>query len=180
MRHPSMLDRAADRVMDLDSAAWGDERERAVFTESSSFGLTTALYAGYLGAVIASLFGLILLPVALLLVVNLPAAAATWYAKRRNVNLRDLAEKAGARSTMLNGVFFSVAMAATCAALAYTVFTGHSVLPTPSLAGLSEVAFFRGLAQGAVVGGMIGALAALVGSVFSYRRANRQRRSGNR
>ena len=35
-RNRDVLDRAADRVMDLDSPAWGDERERAVFMESSS------------------------------------------------------------------------------------------------------------------------------------------------
>lgn len=179
-RNRDVLDRAADRVMDLDSPAWGDERERAVFMESSSFGLTTGLYAGHLGAVIASLFGLVLLPVTLLLLANLPAVATIWYAKRRNVDLQKLAEDAGARSTMLNALFFGIAMVVTCAALAYTVFTGHSVLPTPSLAAAWDVGFFRGLAQGAVVGGTLGALAAMVGAVLSYRRASRQRRAGNR
>ena len=63
-RRRNVLDRVAERVMDLDSPAYGDERERAVFMESNSFGLTSGFYVGLLGAVVASIFGLVLLPAA--------------------------------------------------------------------------------------------------------------------
>lgn len=55
-RRESRLDRMAERVMDLDSPAYGDERERALFMESCAFGLTTGLFLGFLSALGAALF----------------------------------------------------------------------------------------------------------------------------
>lgn len=179
-RKRNVLDRAAERVMDLDSPAYGDERERAVFMESSSFGLTTGLYLGVLGAVVASIFGLVLLPVALLVMTILPSAAAMWYAKRRGVNPQELAENAGARSTMVGIVVYGAAMVLTFAAMSYTVFAGQPVLPAPSLEVVPGEGFVGGMAQGAVIGGVLGGGAAIVGGVVSFRRANRQRQIRHR
>ena len=172
---PNKLDRVAERIMDLDSPAYGDERERAVFMEASSFGLTTALYAGLMSAFVASVFGFLLLPVVLLVVTLLPSGAAVWYARRRDVNVQKLAENAGARSTMVSTVVFGVMMVLTFAAMAYTVFAGQPLLPTPQLDVTPGEGFFGGMAQGAVVGGMIGGLVAIIGSLFSFRRAHRLR-----
>ncbi|WP_105030443.1 hypothetical protein [Arthrobacter ruber] len=172
---PTLLDRVAERIMDLDSPAYGDERERAVFMESSSFGLTTGLYAGLVGALVASIFGAVLLPVVLLAVTILPSAAATWYAKRRDVHPRKLAENAGARSTMVGIVVFGAVMALTFAAMTYTVLTGAPLVPAPRLDVTPGEGFLGGMAQGAVVGGIIGGLAAIVGGMLSFRRARRHR-----
>ena len=172
-RRPSMLDRVAGRMMDLDSPAYGDERERAVFMEASSFGLTTGLYTGLLSALAAAVFGFMLLPVILLVVTILPAAAALWYARRRNVDVQKLAENAGARSTMVSIVVFGAMMVLTFAAMTYTVFTGHPLLPAPRLEVTPGEGFFGGMAQGAVIGGMIGGFAAIVGGILSFRRAHR-------
>lgn len=174
-RRRNVLDRMADRVMDLESPAYGDERERSVVMESSTFGVTAGLYVGLAGALVASLVGLVLLPVALLVMTVLPSAAAFWYARGRGVNLHELAENAGARSTMLGIAVSGAAMVLTFAAMAYTVFAGESLLPAPSLEVTPGEGFVGGLAQGAVVGGMIGGLAAIVGGVHSFRRANRRR-----
>lgn len=173
-RRRNVLDRVAEQVMDLDSPAYGDERERAVFMESSTFGLTTGLYVGVFAAVIASVFGLVLLPVALLVMTILPWAAALWYARRRGVNLQELAESAGARSTMVSILVHGTAMVLTFAAMAYTVFMGQPVLPAPSIEVIPGEGFLGGMAQGAVVGGMLGGLAAIVAGVLSFRRANRR------
>lgn len=170
---PSMLDRVAGRMMDLDSPAYGDERERAVFMEASSFGLTIGLYAGLLSALVASVFGFVLLPVVLLVVTILPAAAAVWYARRREVDVTKLAENAGARSTMVTIVVFGAVMVLTFAAMTYTVFTGLPLLPAPRLEVTPGEGFFGGMAQGAVIGGMIGGLAAIIGGILSFRRAHR-------
>ena len=174
-RRPSMLDRVAGRLMDLDSPAYGDERERAVFMEASSFGLTTGLYTGLLSALAAAVFGFMLLPVILLVVTILPAAAALWYARRRNVDVQKLAENAGARSTMVSIVVFGAMMVLTFAAMTYTVLTGAPLVPAPRLDVTPGEGFLGGMAQGAVVGGIIGGLAAIVGGMLSFRRARRHR-----
>jgi len=179
-RRRTALDRMAERIMDLDSPAYGDERERAVFMESSSFGLTTGLYVGLLGAVVASMFGLVLLPVALLIVTVIPAFATLWYARQRGVDLQELAENAGARSTMIGLVAYSAAMVVAFAAMTYTVFTGEPVLHAPSLEVTPGEGLLGGMAQGAVVGGMLGGLAAIVGGIHSYRQVNRRRQTPDR
>ncbi|PPB50362.1 hypothetical protein C4K88_00090 [Arthrobacter pityocampae] len=177
---PNKLDRVAERIMDLDSPAYGDERERAVFMEASTFGLTTALYAGLVSAFLASVFGFLLLPVVLLVVTLLPSGAAVWYARRRNVNVQMLAETAGARSTMVSTVVFGAMMTLTFAAMAYTIFAGQPLLTISRIEVTPGEGFFGGMAQGAVVGGMIGGLAAIIGSLLSFRRANRLREARDR
>ncbi len=169
------LDRMAERVMDLDSPAYGDERERALILESSSFGMVTGLYVGFLGAFLASLFGLLLLPVVLLVMTTLPAAAASWYAKRRGIDLQRMAESAGARSSMMHVLGYGTVTMLTSAALAYTVFTGEPLIEPPSPDPASGEGFLGGMVQGAVVGGFLGALAATVGGVHGMRRAKRRR-----
>lgn len=179
-RRRNVLDRMAERVMDLDSPAYGDERERAVFMESSSFGLSVGIYAGLLGAVVAAVLGLLLLPVVLLATAILPSCAALWYAKRRGVDVQKLAENAGARSMMVNAVVLGAAMVLAFAAMSWTVFTGQPVLPAPSLQVTPGEGFFGGAAQGGLVGGMLGGLAAIVGGVLSYRQTNRRRGQSRR
>ena len=169
----NVLDRMTDRVMDLKSPAYGDERERAVFMESSNFGLTIGLYAGLVGALVASVFGLLLLPVLLLVMTILPAAATHWYARRRGVNLQALADNSGARSTMIHIVATCAVTSLTFAGMAYTVFAGQALLPFPTVDVTSGEGVLGGMAQGAVVGGTLGGLAGIVGAVYGYRKANR-------
>lgn len=184
MRRRNMLDRMAERVMDLDSPAYGDERERVVFMEANSFGLTIGLYLGFLGAAVASLFGLVLLPVALLVMAYCPSMVAAWYATRRGVDFKKVVEDATARSAtdarslMITTVTLGATTVLTFAAMAYTVFTGQPVLPTPSL-GVTPGegilgATVRGAIIGAMIGAMLGGLAAIVGSVRDFRRTRRQ------
>jgi hypothetical protein len=173
-RDKTALDRMADRVMDLDSRAYGDERERAVFMESSSFGLTTALYLGLFGAIVSAVLGLVLVPVLLLAMVILPGAAAAWYARRRGVDLQQLAENAGERSTMIALVSFGAGTVLTFGAMSYSVISGDPLLSPPSIDVTFGDGFAGGAAQGALVGGMIGGLAAVAGVVHSYRRASRR------
>lgn len=172
----NVLDRMTDRVMDLKSPAYGDERERAVFMESSSFGLSIGLYAGLFGAMVSAVFGLVLLPVALLVMTILPAAATHWYARRRGVNLQSLADNSGARSTLIHIVVTCTAMSLTFAAMAYTVFAGQGLVPLPSLDVTPGEGFLGGMAEGAAVGGIIGGLAGVAGAVYGYRKANRAER----
>ena len=120
---------------------------------SSSLWMTTGLYAA-VGAVVASAFGLVLMAPVLLVMVLLPPVAAMWYAKRRGVSLSELTENSGARSTMISIVVYGAAMMLTFAAMAYTGYMGHSILPVPSLEvtpGEDSWLEF----QGAVIGWMV-------------------------
>ncbi|WP_228529086.1 hypothetical protein [Arthrobacter gandavensis] len=169
----SRLDRAAEKIMDWESPAYGDERERSVFMESNAFGLTVGLYSGLLGAVIAAGFGLFLLPTALLVLTGVvPSLAAVWYARRHGVNPRQLADNAGARFTMVGIVVFGIGMVLVFAAMAYAVFTGHPLINPLRFTLTPGEGFVGGMAQGAVVGGMIGGAAAVAGGISGYRRAN--------
>ncbi|MBG6226508.1 hypothetical protein IWX63_003107 [Arthrobacter sp. CAN_A2] len=94
--------------------------------------------------------------------------------------MQKLAENAGARSTMVSTVVFGVMMTLTFAAMTYTVFTGQPLLTLPRIEVTPGEGFFGGMAQGAVVGGMIGGLATIVGSLLSFMRANRRREMRNR
>ena len=171
----SVFDRLSDRVMNLDSPAYGDERERTVYMEASSFGLAIGLYAGLAGAVVSAAFGLFLLPTVLLGLTILPAAATQWYARRRGVHLNALAEESGARSTLVTMVVVCALMALAFAAMTYTVFAGQPLLPFPSFSVTPGDGLLGGAAQGAVVGGMVGAVAGIIGSILSYRKANRRK-----
>lgn len=173
-RSDNLFDRMSDRVMDLDSPTYGDERERSVYMESSSFGLTIGLYTGLFGAVIASLFGLMLLPVGLLIMTILPWAATHWYARRRGVNINALAGNSGARSTLIGFVVSGAGMALAFAGMAYTVFAGQSLLPGPSLEVIPGEGFFGGFIEGAVVGGILGGFITVIGGVYSYRKAKQR------
>ncbi|MDX2358939.1 hypothetical protein [Dietzia sp. PP-33] len=170
-----VFDRLSDRVMNLDSPAYGDERERTVSMEASSFGLTIGLYAGLAGAVVSAAFGLILLPTVLLALTILPAAAAQWYARRRGVHLNALAEESGAKSTLITMVAVCALIALTFAAMTYTVFTSQPLLPLPSFTVTPGDGLLGGAAQGAVVGGIVGAVAGIIGSILSYRKAHRRK-----
>lgn len=176
----SALDRVASGVMDLESPAYGDERERAVFMEAGHFGLTIGLYLGLLVAMVAAAFGLILLPVVLVFVTVLPSAATHWYARRRGVHLNALAEKSGARSTLISIVATCSVMMLTFAAMAYTVFAGQPLIPLPSIEVTPGEGFFGGMAEGATIGGILGGLAGVVGAIFAYRKANRDVADGDR
>ena len=74
---------------------------------------------------------------------------------------------------MVSIVVFGAMMVLTFAAMTYTVFTGHPLLPAPRLEVTPGEGFFGGMAQGAVIGGMIGGFAAIVGGILSFRRAHR-------
>lgn len=170
-RHVS--DRMANQVMDLDSPAYGDERERAVFMESSAFGMSIGIYAALGAAIAASAFGLVLLPVALVCTVVLSAIAMEWYAGRRGVDVQALAKQAGDRSTLTNFIIIGGAMLLVSCAIGYGMIIGQPLLTAPSVSITPGEGFLGGMAQGAVIGGLIGSLAMILKGVLNYRRAQR-------
>lgn len=164
-------DRAADRLLALDSASYGDERERAVFMEATTFGYMLTIYVSIAVAVVTAVLGQLLLPVVLLLLIGLQSWATAWYAERRGVRISDLAFRAEPALKRNAGLIVFGGMAVVIAALAYTVFTGHGLLDlgTPDL---DSGALASGL-RGGVVGGGAGLLIAAVGMAVQSRRKAR-------
>ncbi|WP_258725313.1 hypothetical protein [Cellulomonas sp. NS3] len=157
----SVLGRAADRLMDLDSPVYGDERERALVMEAYTFGATTTVYVCIGAAVVSAVLGGLLLPVALLLVATLPSFASMWYARRRGVDLLAMSERATARErrtavlTLMGGVLVVLG------AMLVTVRTGHGLVPLPEPTGTaSEV--LDDVLVGGILGGIAGGAVGLV------------------
>lgn len=167
----TVLDRMADRLMDLDGGAYGDERERAVLMEANAFGLTIGIFAALAAALGLAVVGQLLAPLLFVLLAILPATAAGWYAGRRQVDATEVAERSGARSTPVLTVAIGVVVVLTFAAMAVTVFTGDPLIaaavdhPRGGLAG--------GLVQGGVVGGVLGGLATVIGGAVTLVKARR-------
>ena len=173
-RNNGVFDRAADRLMNLESPSYGDERERSVFMEASTFGLTIGIYLNLAGALVAALLGQLLLPFALLLLMSIPSWATLWYAKRRGTDVAELAGRASARSRTTIAIVTFGGIVLVLAAMLLTVSTGHGVIPVPDIdltVGAGESVLRGGLAGGAV-GGALGALFALI---VMARRSRRNR-----
>lgn len=169
------LGRAADRVMGLDSAAYGDERERAVFMEAATFGYAVATYVTIGVALVAAVFGTLLLPVVLLLVCGLPSLSAIWYAGRRGVDVDELAQRAAGGTKRTIGAIVFGGFALTLAAMAWTVFTGHGLVPLPEVdvAGPEASGMLASMVKGGVIGGAGGLLLAAVTMAVKSRRTAR-------
>lgn len=164
-------DRVAARLMALDSASYGDERERAVFMEATTFGYTLTSYVSIGIAVVTALLGQLLLPVLLMLVVGLQSWATIWYAGRRGVDVSELAFRAEPAMKRTTGVLVFGGFAVVLAALAWTVFTGHGLIDLPAVDVGSGVV--GSMVKGAVVGGGGGLLVGAVAMAVQNRRRAR-------
>ncbi|WP_152188506.1 hypothetical protein [Georgenia satyanarayanai] len=166
-------DRAADRLLALDSAGYGDERERAVFMEASTFGFMLAIYVSMAVAVVGAVLGQLLLPVLLLVLVGLQSGATIWYAGRHGVDVSELAFRAEPGLKRNAGLAVFGGFAVVLAALAWTVFTGHGLveLPAPDL----DSGPLASMVKGGVIGGGGGLL---VGAVVMAVKDRRSRRAG--
>ncbi|MFC5998907.1 hypothetical protein ACFP6A_09270 [Quadrisphaera sp. GCM10027208] len=165
------LDRLAERVMDLDSPAYGDEREKAVSLEASGLGLRVAFCAGMVGSLVAAVTGHPVVAVALLVMVFMPAGAAVWYARRRGVDLQQLLETAGTRSAYTATVLYGAGTTLTFTALTYLAFAGRPLLRLPEVEVVPGEGFVGGFVQGGAAGGVVGGLATVVAGVLGMRRA---------
>jgi hypothetical protein len=172
-RNNGMLDRAADRLMDLDSPAYGDERERGLFMEASTFGLTLGMYLNLAAAFLAAVFGQLLLPVVLLVLMSAPSWATLWYGRRRGIDVTEMAGRASARSRTLPVAVIFGGMLLVFAVMSYTVSTGHGLFPVPEIDPTGDAM------QGGVVGGTIGAAVGAVVSLLLMARRSRRRRSSD-
>lgn len=157
----SVLGRAADRLMDLDSPVYGDERERALVMEAYTFGATATIYVCIGAAVVSAVLGGLLLPVALLLAAALPSFASIWYARRRGVDLLAMSERATPRERRTAVVTVVGGMLVVLGAMLVTVRTGHGLVPLPEPSGTIS-GTLDDVLVGAILGGIGGGLIGLV------------------
>jgi len=171
-RSNGRVDRALDRMMALDSPVYGDERERAVFMESATFGMTVGLVASLGAAVVAAVLGTLVLPAVLLVAAAVPSWGTAFYAKRRGVDINELVGRVSLRERAGTVVLVFGAVTLTVAAMAWTVFTGHGLieLPTPDVVGPDADNVWASMLRGGMVGGLGGALVGLVAAVVGSRR----------
>lgn len=171
------IDRAVDRMMDLDSPTYGDERERSVFMAAATFGMTLGMLTCLAVAVVAAVLGALLLPVVALILMGVPSWATISYARRRGVAVDELADRGtpGQKAWSMAIVFGGAVI--TMAAMAYTVFTGHGLVQVPSIeiAGPHAIGVAPSMVRGGIIGGAVGAclglLAMIIGPRLRARRA---------
>lgn len=157
----SVLGRAADRLMDLDSPVYGDERERALVMEAYTFGATATVYVCIGAAVVSAVLGGLALPVALLLAATLPSFASIWYARRRGVDLLAMSERATPRARRTAVLTVVGGMLVVLGAMLFTVRTGHGLVPLPEPTGSVSEAL-DDMLVGGILGGMVGGAVGLV------------------
>lgn len=165
-------DRAAERLLALDDASYGDERERAVFMEATTFGFMLTIYVSMAVAVVTAVLGQLLLPVLLMVLMGLQSWATVWYAGRRGVDVSELAFRAAPRTKRTTGIIVFGGFALVLAAMTYTVFAGHGLVDMSAVDVRSGVV--GSLVRGGVVGGGCGLLIGAVAMAVQNRRGARK------
>ncbi|UNX53720.1 hypothetical protein MF406_12075 [Georgenia sp. TF02-10] len=160
-RKDSRLEKAASRIMDLDSPAYGDERERAVSMEARAYGITVGIYLSLVVALVSAILGQVLLAVVLLLTMSLPNWAAIWYARRHDVDIEELFTRVDVRSRVPHVAAVVGGFLLVLGAAAYTLATGHGLVPLEVHVDTSH-GFGKGFVWGAVIGAIGGAAVAAV------------------
>ena len=153
----TLLDRAADRVLSLDSVVYGDERQQRVTLESCALGWTLGIYTAQIGAVIATAVGAIGTSLALFALTFLMAVSANWYAGRRQVDFGDLARR-DRRMLRRSQIASLVLVGLWCALLARQAYTGHPLIPLPDLFTVGGSDTVAGMAVGGAIGAVAGAV----------------------
>jgi hypothetical protein len=168
-RKQGALGRAAERLMDMDSPSYGDERERAVFTEASTFGMSVGIYASLGLALVTAILGQLLLPVVLLVLMAVPAWATIWYGSRHGIDVTEMANRASRKERLRISAWTFGGIVLTAAAMLYTVLVGHGLIPVPE-ADLSADGVVSSMVKGGLVGGIGGGLVGVIVSAVGSRR----------
>lgn len=146
-------DKIAAAVVQPDSPAYGDERERAVVTEASTFGMQVGTYLCFAGALITALFGNILAPVVLIFAATVSSYSMIWYAKRRGVDAQSLRARAPLRSIGAALALVAISLVGSAAAIAFTIWQGEGILPGLPFTSIELSPYVGvGMAAGAVLG----------------------------
>lgn len=171
---PALMDRAAQRMIESDGADYGDERERSVAMEAQAFGMQLAVLACWLGALLLSLTGQLVAPLALILAPLLPVLGSNWYTRRRGMDSYGLISRAPMGRTLGWTLFYAVALFLTIAAMTYRAYFGEGILNfTVNIEVIGED-LQRVIASSTLVGAGIGVLAGVAWMGLIVRRHRRE------
>lgn len=173
-RKPSTLSAAVDRLMNSTQGP-GDERERAIAAKASSFGVVMGIYAGLLLALTTAVFGSLLVPVVIFILLGVSSWSAIWYAHRHHVDLHALASQAGAFAKASAFAAVAGGFLLILGAMAVTIFTGHPLidLPAAELTGPNATGTGASFVRGAIIGGFLGCAGGLAALLISIKKPAR-------
>ncbi|ROR73966.1 hypothetical protein [Bogoriella caseilytica] len=166
-------DKLAAAVVQPDSPAYGDERERAILTEAATLAMQVGSYLCFAGALLTALFGNILAPAVLILAGTVPSYSMMWYASRRGVDAHALAARAPMRSIGGAMALVTLSLVGSAAAIAFTIWQGEGILPGLPFADIGLSPY---VGVGMAVGTVLGLTLAILG-LAKDRRSARERDS---
>ena len=161
----------ANRIAGLNDPSMGDERERDVILRAYMFGSIISMYAFLAIAVLFAVIGAGLWTLPLVLGSGLMTFAVSGYCKREGVDFALAAARAAPRRLVLTQIVTSLIAFAWVFAVGFHQSTGHPLVE----AGLGTI--ISGASGSSImIGGVIGAVAAIVGMTVSRYRKLKQAR----
>ncbi|MGC5614576.1 hypothetical protein [Georgenia sp. Z1491] len=149
-----------------------DERERSIANEASAVGMRAGIYAGLAVAVVAAVLGSLIVPLVLILLTGVPTWSAMLWARRRHVDLTDVAGRARLGVRVSVWAVIGTGMLLALGAMCWTIVTGSGLVTPPDLdvVGPQADGIGNSFARGAVVGGMVGVVLAVAATFWPRRR----------
>lgn len=127
-RRTTVVDKAAEQLVNMDNANYADERERSVYLEAQAYGMQLATLTCWFAALVLAFFGQLLAPLALVLAPLIPALGSQWYANRRGVNPFRLMARGPAAKTLAWSGFSGLLLFGISAAMVHRAYFGEGVI----------------------------------------------------
>lgn len=121
------IDTSARKLVEGDAGAW-DERERAIYAEAATFGLTLGILAWWGIAMLLALIGQTAAALVLLFSSAIPALATIWYAARRQVSSLELLGAWSLRWTIGVTALLAVMAAVTVMGVLHSLLNGQGII----------------------------------------------------
>lgn len=127
-RRTTVVDKAAEQLVNMDNANYADERERSVYLEAQAYGMQLTTLICWLTALLLALFGQLVAPLALILAPLIPALGVQWYAKRRGVNPYRLMARGPVVKTLTWAGFCGLLLFAISAAMVHRAYYSEGLI----------------------------------------------------
>lgn len=127
MNARNIVDNSAEKLAKGDDGAW-DERERAVYAEAATFGLTLGILAWWGVAMLLALIGQTAAALVLLFSSVIPALSTIWYASRRKVSSLEILGAWSLRRTMAITALMTTMAAVTLIGVLHSLLNGQGIV----------------------------------------------------
>lgn len=161
-RRKSVVDKAAEQLVNMDNANYADERERSVYLEAQAFGMQLTMLTCWLAALVFAIFGQVLTPLALIVLPTIPALGAQWFATRRGVSTYRLMARGPVAKTMTWTGFYGLLLFGASLALTYRAYYGEGLVDFAVTFDVVGEELQYALAVGAILGMGLAALVAVL------------------